>query len=157
MDKAAFLAELHAARTDWDAAWAAVDPARLEVASGWGPWSLKDLLAHVSWFERQMVGILTTHVFQGSDWWALGDEGRNARIHAQYAATPLAEVQAEAQASYQALLAALEPLSDADFTDASRYANMPDDWVPAALLADNSTDHYRAHLPTLRAATTPPR
>jgi len=152
MDKTTFLTQLHAARADWDQAWAALDPACLEEPGVIGAWSLKDLLAHVSWFEREITGTLTTHVLAGSDLWQLSDDPRNAIIHDRYAAAPLAEVQAAAQASYAALLAALEPLTDADFTDAGRYTHMPADWVPADMFADNSYAHYRAHLPTLRAA-----
>ena len=157
MDKASFLAQLHAARAEWDQAWAAIDPSSLEKPGVWGDWSLKDLLTHVSWFEREITATMNTHEFSGSELWQLTDDPRNAAIQAQYAAVLLAEVLAESRASYQALLAALEPLTDADLTDASHYAGMPADWVPADIFADNSYVHYRAHLHTLRAAHSLPR
>jgi hypothetical protein len=152
MNKAAFMTQLHAARAEWDTAWAAIDPARMEEPGRFGDWTLKDLLAHVSWYEREITNTLTTHVLAGSEWWQHSDDPRNALIYASYAATPLATVRAEARVSYVALLAALKPLVDADFTDASRYAGMPAEWVPAEMFAGNCYEHYRAHLPTLRAA-----
>ncbi len=151
MDKATFVTEVRAARAEFDQALAAIAPDRLEEAGVVGAWSLKDLLAHISWYEREITGTLSTHVLEGSELWQLSDDPRNAVIYDRYAAVPLAEVLAESRASYAALLAALAPLTDADFSDPSRYANMPADWVPAEMFADNSYAHYRAHLPALRA------
>jgi hypothetical protein len=155
MDKATFLADLQAARAEWDQALAAIHPDRLEQPGAFGSWSAKALIAHVIWYEREVTRTMQQHALDASELWQLPADQRNAAIHARDAALPVADVLAAAQQSYQALRAALAALTEADFIDPGRYAGMPADWVPADIYAQNTFEHYREHLPALRALSAP--
>jgi hypothetical protein len=151
MTKAQFLDRLQTARAEWDALLAAVPEARMAVPILDGPWSVKDVIAHITWHEREMLGALQAHALVGSDLWDLPLDERNAIIYARNRDRPLAEVLAESRAVYPQLLTAAQALAEADLTDPGRFADMPGDWVPWQLLAENTYTHYRDHMPAIRA------
>jgi hypothetical protein len=57
MDKAAFLATLRAKHAEWEALLAEVGEARMVQPGVAGEWSVKDIVAHVTWGEREMAGM----------------------------------------------------------------------------------------------------
>ena len=63
----------------------------------------------------------------------------------------LNDVRTEAQRTFQDFVDALQPISDEDLTDARRFAGMPAEWLPWKIVAENSHEHYRDHIPALRA------
>src|SRR5690348_13967182 len=103
MDKATLLDTLRTERARWDELLAQVPPERLTPPALAGGWSVQDLIAHIAWFEREMVNLLQSRVLAGSDLWNLPDDPRNAAIYQQNRDRPLAEVQAEARAVFQQL------------------------------------------------------
>jgi uncharacterized protein (TIGR03083 family) len=152
VNKHDFLQQLRAVRAEWDHLLAEIPEARLAAPGAAGTWSAKDVIAHVTWGEREMLGLIRQRALAGSDLWQFSTAERNAAIYAQNRDRPLREVLAEARAVYPELLAAFESLDDADFTDPARYAGMPPDWQPWDIFAQNTFTHYRDHLPDLRAA-----
>ena len=151
MNKAIFLETLQTGRAQWEALLAKVDQARMTEPGIEGEWSLKDILAHIAWYEREMVGILQTRALVGSSLWVLPNAERNAAIFDQNRNRSLSEVLTEAQRVYSELLHAAQSLTDDDLIDPSRYRDMPADWVPWKVFADNSYEHYAAHIPAIRA------
>jgi hypothetical protein len=81
---------------------------------------------------------------------SLDTNDANAWIYDQNEHRPLAEVQAEEQATYEQLLAALEPISDADLFTPGRFP-----WLDGSALWEtlpgNSYGHYEEHIPPLQA------
>lgn len=154
MDKATFLATLRRERAAWDALLAevsALGEARMTEPGVNGEWSVKDIIAHVTWYEREMVGLLRTHALDGSSLWELAHDQRNTALFEQLRDQPLTNVQSDARQTFADLVALAEGLADADLHDASRYRNMPPDWIPWEVLAGNSYAHYPDHTPTIRA------
>ncbi len=154
MDKATFLAALRRERAAWEALLAevgALGEARMTQPGVSGEWSIKDIVAHVTWYEREMVGLLRTHALAGSPLWELPHDQRNIALFDELRGKPLASVQAEARQTFAELLALVEGLTEADLHDASRYRDMPPDWIPWEVLADNSYTHYPQHTPAIRA------
>lgn len=117
-----------------------------------GFWSVKDVIAHVSWFEQQMEQMVTNHSMVGKDTelWGLPTDQRNAVLYARYKDMPLDEVKAMAKERYDRMLAAIKQLEDADVTDPGRYQDMPSDWVPGDIIAQNTWLHYADHLVVIR-------
>jgi hypothetical protein len=144
------LAALQAERARWDALLAEVGEARMTQAGVEGEWSVKDIIAHVTWFEREMVGLLQAHALVGSELWNLAQDERNAAIYEQNRGRPLSDVLAEARLVFEQLAAAAQSLSDEDLTDPLRFAGMPGDWTPWRILAGNSFEHYGQHAPSIR-------
>jgi hypothetical protein len=46
-----------------------IPPARMLVPMGAGKWTVKDVIAHITWHERQMIGLLEGRALVGSPWW----------------------------------------------------------------------------------------
>ena len=140
---------LEQARSQWEDVLAQLNEQRMLQPGIAGSWSVKDLIAHISWYEREMVPVIQQHVFTGSEWWERSTDERNESIYQQNRERPLQEVVQEGQSSYAELLQAVQDLSDEDLNDASRFREMPEDWIPWQIFAGNSYEHYQDHLPAL--------
>jgi uncharacterized protein (TIGR03083 family) len=150
MNKAELLTDIRAEWARWEALIDGVDEAQLTEPGVTGVWSIKDLVAHITWFEREMVGILQARALIGSDLWQLPADQRNARIFEENRDRPLHEVLAEAERVHQQLLEGLEAIAEDDLVDPHRFPGMPDDWQPWKVIAENSNEHYRDHGRDLR-------
>lgn len=120
-------------------------------------WSAKDQIAHVSAWERSLMGLLQ----KGSRAAAMGVEESlyaahdtdaiNAQIYARVKVLPLAEVKRQADATHAELLAVLDGLSWEDlnkpYSDyvAGAPADGPDDDPVGAWVVGNTYEHYSEH------------
>ncbi len=139
-------------RAAWDALLAQVPPQRLTEPGVDGDWSVKDVVAHVAFFEWEMVRLLETCSLAGaSDLWGLPTDARNATIYEQVRDRPLDAVLADAQQAYARLLEAVGGLPDSALRDPAAFEEMPPDWVPLDIIAQNSTEHYAHHAQDIRA------
>jgi uncharacterized damage-inducible protein DinB len=145
------LGNLRSGRAAWDALISRIPPERMTQPGVEGAWSVKDIIAHIAWHEREMIGVLQARALVGSPWWELSTDARNAAIYAEIRDGALADVIAEENQVFTALLARLETLTNADVADPSRYREMPADWVPGDLFAQNTYEHYAQHIPAIRA------
>ena len=151
MNKIEFLAAFRSSREQWEAQLARVDPRRLTEPGAAGAWSPTDIIAHVTWHEREMVGVLRTRVFAGSDWWDLPTDQRNSLIYAANQDRPLLEVLAEARQVFADLQRLAQALTDEDLNNPARFAGMPPDWLPWQVLAGNTFEHYDHHAADISA------
>ena len=151
MDKATFLETLQVARADWEALLDELDANQMTLPVAPGEWSVTDIIAHVTWHEREMVGVLRARALVGSDLWNLPVDERNAVIYEQNRHRSLDDVRAEAEMVFQQLLEGLQSISDEDLVDPGRFRDMPPEWQPWKIIADNSFDHYRDHGAQIRA------
>ena len=149
MDTVTFSSALQQKRAAWEALLAQLDEQRMLQSGIEGTWSVKDLIAHISWYEREMVPVIRLRVFTGSEWWELPVDARNEMIYQQSRQRPLQEIVEEGQRSYTELLEAVQSLNDEDLNNPHRFRDMPEDWVPWQIFAGNSFEHYQEHLPTL--------
>lgn len=151
MNKSEFLATVWAARQEWDARVGQF-PDDIPLPSGW---SLKDVIYHVMWYEREMVGVLRAKALVGSPWWNQTLDERNAAILAESRPLAWPEVLAEARRVWQDLWALLQQVSDAELADASHFAHMPAGWKPWQVIASNTYEHYPQHFSMLPTASAP--
>ena len=151
MEKAKFLETIRNERARWDALLAQVDEGQMTVPGIVGAWSVKDLIAHVTWSEREMVGMLRERALVGSDLWNLALDARNVAIYEENRGRTLGEVRAESQAIFEGLIRLLEQLPEADLNDARAFPGMPTDWQPWDVIAGNTYRHYRDHILDVRA------
>lgn len=150
MDKATFMRSLRADRSEWEALLAEVGAEWMTQPGAAGDWSVKDIIAHVAWGEREMLGVVRARALVGSPYWSMPRDERNAAVYAENRDRALDDVLAEARDVYGQLVQAFETLSDEDFTDASRYREMPAEWEPWQVYAGNTFEHYREHMPSMR-------
>lgn len=115
-----------------------------------GEWSIKDIIAHITWHVREMLGLLQSRVLAGSEMWMWPLDLRNQAIFEQHRDLPLEQVRAEATEAHRTLLEELEKLSEEDLHDPARFADMPADWRPWIILAENTYAHYHEHYMSLK-------
>lgn len=154
MGKAELLERLETARSEWEAALAAVPEESMEQSGVIGEWSVKDIIAHVSWSEIEALRVLQDHALVSSETdrlWAMEQDDRNAEVYRQNRDRPLREVLAEARGLYPQLLEAVRGLTEEDLNDPARFPGMPADWQPWRIIAGNTYTHYEEHARNIRA------
>lgn len=109
-------------------------------------WTPKDGLAHITWFEQEMLDLVTTKKLEGSPWWMLPTDERNEKIYEQYKIKPLDQVQKDAKSTHSKLISAIGTLNDDELINAASFENMPHDWEPWNIIAQNTYLHYRDHI-----------
>lgn len=158
MTTVSLLDKIRAARERWDTLVAAVPHARMSEPGLEGAWSLKDVIAHISFYEHwitdQLYGVQrgeTQMVI--SDWVPAAANTadmhqRNAVVFEHNHARSLDDVLAEAQATFVAMVEAVAMLSDEQLN-----ATLP--WTRGEPLWDaiggEAFEHYAAHIPPLVA------
>jgi uncharacterized protein (TIGR03083 family) len=143
------LAEIRAARADWDALIASVPREGLTEPGLPGGWTIKDVLAHIAWGEREAVGLVRARALVGSDLWRLSDDECNAIVYEQNSGRPLDEVLAESSRVHADYVAALESLTDEELNDPAHFNGMPATWRPWRTVHD--PHHYPQHAADIRA------
>jgi hypothetical protein len=151
MKKRAFITILQARRVEWNTLLQQFPSQAWTKPGAAGSWSLKDLLAHVNWYERLMVGMLLARAVVGSKLLDLSLEQRNAAIHAENKDRPLEAIQADALRIFPSLIAAVEGLSEEELNDPRLFADWPEPWIPWKAIASNSYEHYDQHMADILA------
>jgi len=133
----------------FDAIVARVPPERLDEPGLPGGWSVKDVLAHIAWGEREAAGAARARALVGSELWALPQDERNAIEREQSRAKTLEEVIDEYRVSHRALLSELDRMSDEELNEPSRMTGLAPTipgWRPWRVLYDprHYADHGRA-------------
>jgi hypothetical protein len=153
MDRSTFLDALRAARGEWESALAGIPEGLMTEPGLPGGWSVKDVVAHVAWSEREMVGVIRERALVGSPLWALDTDTRNATVRAENRDRPPGEVLADERAVWTELLPGLESLTDDDLADRSRFREMsglPAGVLPWHVFAGSTFRHYEDHLSDIR-------
>ncbi|MDE0217732.1 MAG: maleylpyruvate isomerase N-terminal domain-containing protein [Spirochaetaceae bacterium] len=112
MNKREVISSIKTERARWNALVAQVDDDRMLQPEVDGGWSGKDIVAHVIWYEREMVGMLKSRVLPGSNLWALPVHERNAAVHEEINDLTLQEVRAWDDRTFAALIDQLELLPE---------------------------------------------
>ena len=142
---------IRASREAWEQAILPLDDHTLEQAGFCGEWSGKDVIAPLTWHEKEMIGLVEAHVLAGSPLWDLPLDRRNAAIYEQNKDRSLEDVRREAEQIFEKLLEKLGALDDQDLHDPGRFSDMPADWQPWKLIAENTYEHYDDHVQQAQA------
>lgn len=154
MSKARFLDILRSERARWEALLAERGVAAMERPGVAGDWSLKDVIAHVTAYERGLVEWLEAarqgevRVFADLDHPDV--DYRNALILERSRNQTLEAVLAEAESVFERLMELASGLAEEDLLEPERTAwfVMPRWKTERALwecIADDSYKHYRQH------------
>jgi hypothetical protein len=160
MTKPKFLAIVRLERACWEALLAEVDARQATVPGVAGAWSVKDLVAHVTAYERGLVEWLEAASCGESLVLPVLDhpdvDSRNAVIYAENRDRSWHDVLLESTRVFQQLLQCVEALPEKDLVDPLRTAWFVEPrWHESRPLwkciADDSYQHYDQHLPDFRA------
>ena len=142
-----FIDTLQQERAKWNTMIDSIDREDMLTLGVAGEWSLKDVIAHITWHEREMVGLVQAHALVGSELWNLPTDERNAAIYEEIRDQSLEQILKESTQVHQQLLDLLPTLSNEDLTNAGNFPHMPPDWQPWRIIAQNTYEHYRQHKP----------
>lgn len=148
MDKEHFIRRVEDAWVKWQSLVDRAGEERMLEPANEGGWTLKDVIAHITWHEREMVNVLRTRALVGSDLWLQPLEQRNQAIYEENRDLPLEQALSEAQQAHQALMQELKEMSEEDLLELGRIAEMPPDLRLWDILADNTFQHYLDHYST---------
>jgi hypothetical protein len=115
---------LRSERYEWNKLIEAVGEVRMQLPGVVGGWSVKDLVAHISWAERETLLILNNRMSEGSELWYLDQEQRNERIYQQNRERPLPEVLTEAHNGFEELITGIEGLKEEALYDPGYFKEM---------------------------------
>ncbi len=151
--KQELLTEIHAGRERLEAALAPYDTAAIESTLLPNGWSLKDLLAHIAFWEQKAAEIyralLRGDIPDTPDPANPDDVNRvNAQAYETYHRCPVSEVQRLEAAAYDDLLNLVEKMPDADLFDPQRFPWLRGDPF-AEWIIGNTSGHYDEHLAAL--------
>jgi hypothetical protein len=151
MDKETFLTYIKSAREEWDTLLAKIELKKMSKQALSGGCSLKDIIAHITWYEREMITLINSRLLTGSPLWLLPHDQRNLAIIEENRERPLTDVITEAETTYHAFLEAVSTLTTAELNDAFYFKEMPSDWIPWQIIADSAYNHYHHHMPEIKA------
>jgi len=150
MAKSDFMEQFLRDRAEWEKILSGLTPQKMVEPDAVGWWSVKDLIAHITWFEREMLGLLRTRALAGSELWNLPTDERNRVVFEQNRDRPIDEVLAESRQVYRDMFAELDKLTDEDFNRADHFVNFFPGLAPWEILRDNTYKHYNEHALDLR-------
>src|SRR4030042_3709041 len=110
MTKNDFLKNLQDGRRQWQQIWKSIDLFGTSRPRTPGELSLRDILYHIAWYEREMVEMIQLRSLVGSPWWELPVDERNDHIQTEALAVSLLQAWRLEQQVYTELVAQLQTL-----------------------------------------------
>ena len=154
MDQKTFIKELDLSRTKWESAVAKIRDEKLQNAHINDSWTVKDLIAHTVWFEKEMLQLVRERSLEGASlFWLESPDERNRLIYEANKNRSWNDIMSQYDGIYSQLRKAFTEVSDNSLNAPSQFA-MPPDWVPHQVFADNTYNHYDHHLPDLHRILT---
>jgi hypothetical protein len=153
--KSELLDLMHEGRARWEGVIAEVGDELMTLPGVEGDWSVKDIVAHVNYYEwallRYLDGALHNEKPASNPQTAGMDmDQRNAWIHENNRARSIQDVLEESSKSYGKLLENVQALPENDLFDANRF-----DWTEGSPLWEavpgDNYDHYADHEANIRA------
>jgi hypothetical protein len=153
LTKSDLLAAIRDERAAFDALFAAMDDARMMQPVREDGWTAKDMLAHVSVWERRMLTWIDRWQTNGKPlrpepgvaWDAI--DLLNERDFERAESRSLADVRSAAAGSYARVLAVLDTLSDNDLAACPE----PDEPTWSWMISENTHEHYKEHREEMQA------
>ncbi len=155
LTSAQLLEAMRTARANWEALLAEAGEARLTEPGVEGDWSLKDIIAHITYFETwaadNVMAFRRREPRPQSEYKGLDVDEENARIYERMRAKSLPQVLQESQISFQRSIEAVQGLRDEDLYDPA-FTRVPDaDWTVFDLVEGDTFEHYNDHIKSVRA------
>jgi hypothetical protein len=149
MTKTEFLLNLQNGRRQWHQIWRGIDLFGTSSPRKPGEMSLRDILYHIAWYEREMVDMLKLHTLHGSAWWNLPQDERNQHIWTEGRSISLLQAWRVEEQAFTDLLAQIQTLKDEELDSAHFFKDMPADWKPWEVIASNTYEHYVEHFSSI--------
>lgn len=154
MTKARLLDLLHTRRAEWDALLAQIPEGWMTEPGAAGHWSVKDVIAHLSYYERWYADRLHEQL-RGENYAPqpidlMHFDERNAIVYEQNRARPLEDVRRESREVFQRLIEGVEAHTEAFLTEPHEFKGAPGPVLIWQMLRGDVYDHYPQHMPSIR-------
>jgi hypothetical protein len=152
MTKAELIADLNREYGQWEALLAEIGDGRMEQPGVAGSWSVKDLVAHLTGWNRRTVGRFEAALRDEADapppWPAQlqSDDAINAWIYEQNRDRSLPEVLGDSRQTFVDLVAALEAFPEAELLDPARFPWLEGEALSGAALFGHFRDEHESDL-----------
>ncbi len=149
------LEAMRMARSNWEALLAAVGEARLIEPGVEGDWSIKDIAAHIAYYESWAAACLEAirhgERLPQAEFKGLSIDERNAIIYERYRERQLADVLGDSRISFQRSIESVQGLHDEDLHDLEFTHKSGVDWTVHELIEGDTYEHYQDHIASVRA------
>lgn len=145
MNKQTLLKKVSDAHSQWVSVISAIPAAEMTTAGYCGIWSAKDVVAHIAWYEHEMVHLLTVMKLEGSQLWYKPLDERNQAIYREFKDVPLALILRDEAVVFEEMMTLLEKVSEEALNDYEYFPGMPPEWKPWEVIASNTYEHYEGH------------
>lgn len=154
LTKAELLAVMRAERANWEALLAEIGEARFSAPLVAGEWSIKDVIAHITYYENAVVRWLD-HVQRGerlppSEFAGLSMDERNAIVRERNTDRELADVLRDSELSFNRSLDAVQRLRDEDLHALEFTRRIGADYSAHDMIEGDTYGHYREHIEFVR-------
>lgn len=143
---------LRATRGELEGVLAELTPEQMRRPGAAGDWSVRDVLAHLLWYEREELELVRESGAAASPLWDVPYERRNQLIQEELRDLPVEDVLVQLRAVFTDLVAAVDRLSDGDLVRAGRFPGTSAERPPWLDIGLNSWMHEREHLDGMRAS-----
>lgn len=156
MTAARLISILRTERNQWNSLLAEIGADRMETPGVEGAWSVKQIVAHLTWYEGRIVEgaqqVVNSGTFTrgGSGLAGLPMNERNDRLAAESQQHQLNDVLADADQVFARLVTVIAACPDDLLNDAQRLG-LSDDIAPWMRVANSSYAHYQEHEQAIRA------
>jgi hypothetical protein len=154
MDKTQLLDAMNIGYSEFENVLAPLDEKQMTTSGVNGDWSIKDILAHLTAWQRYLVIRLQAAARneEPAVGGPAGDEDvdkMNARFYEEDKSRSLGEVMADFHATYGQAVEAVQVLSNEDLFEPQRFTWMKGNalWE---LVAGNTYDHYQEHIGSIQ-------
>jgi hypothetical protein len=155
MNKAKLIETLRAKRAEWDAALAEVPEALMSEPGVAGEWSVKDMIAHLTyherWFADRMHETLRGESYVPTEMDFMDFDQRNDRIFQQHLDRPLPDVLAESRQAFQRLLDGVQAHAEAFLMQPQQFEGAPGPVIIWQMLRGDVYEHYGQHIPSIKS------
>lgn len=154
MDKKTLIEAVRNSRVAWDVLLAQVGEERMTTPGVTGNWSVKDVVAHLTAWERRPVAWLTavrqSATPEPAPWPPnLSEEQTNAWIYEANRGRSLREILDESRRTHEELMKLLQMATEEELSDSRRFS-----WLKGNPLAEslpgNTYAHYQEHSEMIR-------
>jgi hypothetical protein len=150
--KPELLQAIYSARKEWEALIDQIPHKRLSEALSPGSWSIKDIIAHITEYDRWLALGLALRLQKPPQIWLddFGLDEFNAVLHQQIADRNPDEILLDSKQVFQDMINEIEAHSEAYLFGTHHVKGVPDVIVPSQMLKSESYGHYRDHIPAIR-------
>ena len=141
---------LQTTRQELEGLLAQLSPVQMAQPGVAGVWSVKDMLAHIAWYQAEEVEFFGETGVAASPLWATPQDQRNEILFAQSRDRPLEEVLAEFRRVHERFVAVVATLSDAELNQPGRFPDTSANRLPWQAIAVHSYEHDREHIALIR-------